>query len=110
MRTKLFGGLSQLGLRHVGIEILDPGLHRRLRFVSPLLAGQLLLAAFYHRRLFPVALGLGALALLRIGFAVAGLEIERALLQAGEGIAVDAPGGDPAQLCTQGLFQAVVGG
>ncbi|MCY1433694.1 hypothetical protein D3C87_1508070 [compost metagenome] len=46
---------------------------------------------------------------MRVGFFVAGLAVEVGVDQAGEAIAVDAPGGDPAQLGLQGLLQAVAG-
>ncbi|MCY1306309.1 hypothetical protein D9M70_561640 [compost metagenome] len=83
---------------HVGIKILDPRLQRHVRFAAEKLMSPLLLAAFYDLCLILVALFFGARFDPFVGFAVARLKIERGVLEAGERVTVDAPGGDPAHL------------
>ncbi|MNI55261.1 hypothetical protein D3C73_1101990 [compost metagenome] len=60
---------------HVGIEILDPGLQRHVRFASEKLSSPLLLAAFYDLCLILVALFFGARFDPFVGFEVA-LEVQ----------------------------------
>ncbi|RMS54295.1 hypothetical protein ALP64_203561 [Pseudomonas syringae pv. actinidiae] len=103
--SELHGSFAPLGLRHVCIEVLDPGLQRFFCRAAVAFNGQLLETALFDGCLIVIARGLGLITNRFVSFGIARLKIERGLLQAGKGIAVDTPGRDPAQLGACGLFQ-----
>jgi hypothetical protein len=104
--AELLGGLAQLGLVHFRIEVVDARLQRRRFFVGVDAGfGFGCAAAALDRVLCRIAGFLGRIAIGRGAIAIRGLLVEGALLQGIEGVAVDAPGGDPAHLIAQFVFQ-----
>jgi hypothetical protein len=104
VRTELLGRFTQLGSCKVRIEIRDPGRQGRFRCAPVAFSGALLEAVFFSFRLGFFTLGLGGGPCVGISVGIARVEIESGLSQTGKGIAVDTPGGDPAQLFAHCLF------